>query len=962
MGIVIPQYEDRLSPEGLMNIRATAPDMSVNPANTKGMQAFGEAMGTLGATQSHLQRQQANADAGTSALASLSAIDTEVRKDIYDGVDKMEIGGMIPGADGKSAPFSETMQAKIKARYDAVELQFANATPEVKNVVKRQIITALTSWNSEIVTQAEKGIVTKRLEVFDESVNNFAAQAQQSPDKIVDLLNQNKLAAAQLGINPEARYQKLIQSQKTILNAALESVRNDPEKNKEVIEALKQRLGQTGQGPNPYLQAGQAAGFIPSGVATSTDLNVITPAIRGGEGDTKNPTPGASADGPFQFINSTFISQAKRSYPELTQGKSDSEILGMRTTRDAEGKLLAEKMGRDFITDNAKLLAAAGFTANGTNVYLAHFLGAGSLGPNAKGELRGAINMLSAAPDTPIEQLTSAKEREQNPKILVPGRTAAQVIQWAAGRMNAQGGNAISQDSTAQPGQASSTGAPRQEVRPWVQGLVNQLQASDVSPALIASTSEMHRQAQTTAAAFQTVEADHTAKAMNGISIAQPLTQSQFQAQYPLDGNERFNSYAATLEAGQLLNGMKTMPIEQAKAALDAYKPDSAKPGYAAALTRYNAVADGLRNMDAARQKDQMQYALDNKIGGVQPIDFKSPEAMGAELKKRAALAGVMKDNFRTDGTSLFTTNEANALKSGLGKVTDVQALSILDTIRSSVTDPTQYSAVMNTLAKDQPVVAMAGRLLAKNGQVTAATSWMPGSKDVVVTPFDVAKTLLRGSHLLYPTDEQSAKDGKGKTFPMPPDKEFDLTFEAMTSKVFSGDANTRHEVLQATRAYYAASMEKIPNFTGVLEPGKVQEAVKAVTGGISDTYNVIRPWGWSEDTFINGVKGKLKDLEVAEKMTGKGNDTLSSAYLRPISDSKYLVTTANGLSLHGPTSGEPMIVDLYQKPGGRPPPGVTPPSQVPGADQNAAMAPSGIDTTGKGYVPPDMKTKLRGR
>lgn len=940
MGIKIPTYEDRLSPEGFQNIRATAPDMTVNTADNQGMKAFGDAVSTFGATQYHLERQRSNADNSTSAMADLAAVQNQVQQDIYNGVDKMEVGATLKGEDGQPVPFGQAMQAQVKARYDAVAQKYANATPEVKQFVARQIISSQASWNSEINSQAEKGAIVTRLTEFDKGLEQRAATAGANPQQHDDLIAKNKEAVANLGISPDARYQRLIESQRAITEAALTTLRANPETNAPLKKALEERLGNYGKDPNPFTTVpGTQPG---TGVAASTDLGAITQRIAGAEGDTKNPN--SSANYKYQFVKGTFIEQAKASFPEL-KGKSDAEILALRGTI-YNGQPIEDKMGPDHIQANAKALKLAGFEATGTNVYLAHFLGIG-----------GAIKLLKADPNTPINDVTTADARTANPTILKPGMTAQNIINWAGNTMN----RAPSASTTS--GQPGQTPATRQEVPGWIQNIVNQVPAASVNQALINSTTEFHRQAQTMQAAFNTMEADHIAKATNGIAIQTPLTQAQYLAQHPLDGNQRYENYAATLRAGEVLSGFKTMPTAQAQAALAAYQPDPTKPvGYAADVVRYNALRDGLANIVNAQQKDAMQYALDNKIGGAQPIDFKTPESMGEELKKRAALAGVMKDNFRTDGTSLFTANEANMLKGGFNKATEVQTLSWLAAIRSSVTDPAQYAATMQTLAKDQPVIAMAGRLLGKAGQVTAASPWTPGSKDIVVSPFDVARTLLKGSKLLYPNEDQSAKDGKGKVFPMPSDKDFDASFENIAGKIFKGDPETRHEVLQATRAYYASSMADVPDYSGAINDGKVREAVKAVTGGISDTYNVIRPWGWSEDTFINGVKGKLKEIEGAEKMTGKGNDTLSSAYLLPLSDSKYVVATRNGVKLLGPTSGEPMVVDLYQRPGGRPPAGVVPPSQDPGADQSAAMAPSAIDASGKGYVPPDMKTKLRGR
>jgi len=67
-------------------------------------------------------------------------------------------------------------------------------------------------------------------------------------------------------------------------------------------------------------------------------LDRLMQAESGGRLFAKNPA--SSALGPFQFIGSTFLDVVLRYFPEVTEGKSDAEILALRVdakiARDAD--------------------------------------------------------------------------------------------------------------------------------------------------------------------------------------------------------------------------------------------------------------------------------------------------------------------------------------------------------------------------------------------------------------------------------------------------------------------------------------------------------------------------------------------------------------------------------------------------------------------------------------------------
>jgi len=166
----------------------------------------------------------------------------------------------------------------------------------------------------------------------------------------------------------------------------------------------------------PAMSPGQTAAAPRS---QSTDPLLIDAAIRRNEGTARNPA--SSAVGPYQFIDSTFVDQFRRSFPDVARNLSPEQILTFRGAQTPDGRRVEDVMGPALTAQNQQALVQAGFAPTAGNTYLAHFLGSG-----------GAQAVLRADPNTPISQLVSREAIAANPTILgAPGVTAGQIVQWA---------------------------------------------------------------------------------------------------------------------------------------------------------------------------------------------------------------------------------------------------------------------------------------------------------------------------------------------------------------------------------------------------------------------------------------------------------------------------------------------------------------------------------------------------
>ena len=143
-------------------------------------------------------------------------------------------------------------------------------------------------------------------------------------------------------------------------------------------------------------------GFSPSGLMAQRGFE------SGNDPMAKNPH--STAFGPDQFLAGTWLPLIKSTHPDLATGKSDQELLAMRSDPN-----LSAEMTQAYGRQNAGTLKQAGLPVNDTTLALSHFLGPA-----------GATKVLRADPGTPMAQLVSAQAVAANPWLR--DKTAGQVI------------------------------------------------------------------------------------------------------------------------------------------------------------------------------------------------------------------------------------------------------------------------------------------------------------------------------------------------------------------------------------------------------------------------------------------------------------------------------------------------------------------------------------------------------
>lgn len=428
-----------------------------------------------------------------------------------------------------------------------------------------------------------------------------------------------------------------------------------------------------------------------------------------------------------------------------------------------------------------------------------------------------------------------------------------------------------------------------------------------------AAQTEMNRQQATYRAQITTVENDHVAAWMNGDPVQKPLSEADYVKAYgPIDGQQRYANYRNVSMMGADIQQMKLAPDQTLQETVNKYRPQPGAPGYELSLKRYEMMTKAADTIRKERQSDPMAFAQQNKIGDVKPLDFNDQKAFGAELTKRSGVASSMQQTYGTP-LALLSAPEAKVLNEGFQRMTTQQRLAYLETINRSVTDPTAYRAVMQQVAPDSPVTAMAGMILNKQSS-TRRTSWF--SADQVFASKDVAAIVLEGEALLNPNKASREADGRGREFPMPKEQELRDLFTREVGKAFAGDANGANFAFQAVKAYYAGQAARDGDITGAIDSTRMKAAITAVVGGVTDINGkgeVVRPWGMTEALFKNTVRAKFDAAIAANGYKGSQLDVFDAYGLQSAGDARYLVRTGSGYMTD--RSGNPIVLDLSTPP-----------------------------------------------
>lgn len=196
-------------------------------------------------------------------------------------------------------------------------------------------------------------------------------------------------------------------------------------------------------GPNGPVVGATSPGGDYRAFAASISPQLIN-SESGGDPNAVNPDPRSSATGLGQFVSGTWLATLRRYRPDLAEGRSDEELLAMRTNGP-----LSRAMSIEYTAEVARGLSASGHTVTAGTTYLAYFAGLG-----------GARRVLSGDPNATVDTTLTPIQIAANRSVMYrDGRmiTNRELAAWAANRM---GGPAPAGQDPAAPTQANVLANP----------------------------------------------------------------------------------------------------------------------------------------------------------------------------------------------------------------------------------------------------------------------------------------------------------------------------------------------------------------------------------------------------------------------------------------------------------------------------------------------------------------------
>lgn len=889
----IPIYEDRLTPSGF-GVTPQARPVEISDAVGRSMQRLGEAgsnMAAVGLRNLRIEEEKLQKKLDDDAVVGVGAQLANATAQWPARVDELarnsSDGGLL-----KEGEQSVPMTQKLTDEFSAYREKFLSGitNPKARQYAEQHLNSLWAqTYSRSLQTEAKLG-VENRLGKVDQATDTYAAEAGKDASQAPRLLKDAQTLIANSGFEEGTRLRAAMAAKKKIIESAItgELMRNPGA----TRAALLERWGMTEADLTGVPQPGKNT-TEPAGVTRNEDGSITLntdPKLPAGM---RNNNPG----------NIKWVGQSDALGKSKNTDQGDPQAVYATPEEGAAAmyRLALKKFDGGKTTINALIAERNGWTP-GNTAAAANIARTMGIKPDEQVNLRDPATLKSFARAL-VTQEHGAASRAYSDEML--GQVADAVL---AGRKpevrNAGAGRG------APPSAAPAAAAP--PVPAYLRELVGQLEPERVPQFVSSAATEINRQSAVYRSQIATTEGDHVTAYMNGQPPPRPLTEAEYVKAYgPIEGPQRYANYQAIGVMGQDISALKLQTPEQIQATVERYRPDPAQPGYELANKRFAAVVQAADSVNRARQEDPMLFAQQNRIGSAAQLNFNDQAAFAQELSRRTGVAQTMQQTYGAP-FALLSKAEAQTLNQGFQRMTSQQKLGYLNAIRTTVTDPAAYRAIMQQVAPDSPVTAMAGIILQKQNPMVVP-GWM---NDTVYKQQDVAAIMLEGEALMNPTKGAKGEDGRpGKTLPMPKEEDIRSQFTNVVGRAFAADPNGANFAYQAVKAYYAGKSARDGDVSGQLDSGRLKEAVNAVVGGVSDINGkgeVVRPWGMSEERFKNGLKASFDQAIQAAGYKGSLLDNWGAYGVQSAGDGKYLLRSGTGYLTD--KTGNPIVLDVTER------------------------------------------------
>ncbi len=435
--------EERARPaEGMP--QANADPAAFGAGVGQAMQSAGATIGNVADRMDRRALQMATEDNEALAKQSDTKLNTLFRNRLFDP----EKGYLVLKGQAAVDGYKGTMEDLEKALTDeAAAIKSPEARRMLEAVGRRRLDTVLDTMAKHAATERRSWIdgvsVARTLSASDDAIA-YASDPQRREAAINQGRREIIVNAADHGEDPQITERKLREFDTKTYKGVVERMATfDPLGAKAFYEEHKHRIdGQQQIGLEKMLKES-------GGRRTAEgDANEVMAGFPGGSYATKvggvenagrydgTPNRSTNAGGKYQFKDDTWLSTVKAADPEFAAGKSDADLLKLKSANTPEGRRLQDKAFAHFTRSNEKALTAAGVEVNDATRYLAHWFGS-----------KGAADILKADPSTPISSFFKSGKGADG-KMRTPddwaaengikGLTAGQAVALARKRMGSK--------------------------------------------------------------------------------------------------------------------------------------------------------------------------------------------------------------------------------------------------------------------------------------------------------------------------------------------------------------------------------------------------------------------------------------------------------------------------------------------------------------------------------------------
>lgn len=318
-------------------------------------------------------------------------------------------------------------------------------------------------------------------------------------------------------------------------------------------------------------------------------------------------------------------------------------------------------------------------------------------------------------------------------------------------------------------------------------------------------------------------------------------------------------------------------------------------------------------------QTQPLQFAAERTGEDVEALDvqslFTEDGTAAAQLSDRLTTVKALQKQFGNQvQTKVLLPQEVQVLTNALQTSTPTQQSDVFSALYKATGDANAFKGMMQQIAPDAPVKAIAGMLAANQAQMTTATHWF--KPDEIKFSGAVSATLLQGESMLNASKEDKATDGKSNAkLYLPEQTSLQNAFQTKVGAAFAGRPEAADVAMQAVKAYYvgrAAQTGRLAANSKDIDSNLVKEAITATLGTVVDfngNGEVFAPWGMNRADFLNKASAAMV---MAGRAQGLGDNQLNAfgnAGLRNKGDNTYYVV--QGRNYVTGKDGRPLVITV---------------------------------------------------